>query len=204
MSTTNSNTDARIFALNSIELLAAIFRGPDAEQWAALSKTGMPELLAQSDSSSELAALNTALTNSLSTPEGISQLETEYVRLFIAAGGGIAAPLYQSCHQGENHVMGDSALAMRDRLDQAGLEVALDSNEPPDHISIQLEYLYHLLASAWSGETPPLEAEGRAFAAQTMLPWATLFCDALAKADASTVYACAGKLTVATLTDLGS
>ncbi len=203
-----TDTDQRIASLNVIELLATIFRGPDSDGWAAILDVGVPELLAHAPE--KLAHLTDSLHNlqdSRPDPSEIASLtvlETEYVRLFIAASGGVTAPLYESCHLGEApRIMGDSAVSMRSRLGECGLEVALDSNEPPDHISIELEYLYHLLATAWADDDPALEAKGREFARLEMLPWVRRFRDALSQSEPHPVYLHAADLAVMILTEIG-
>lgn len=95
--------------------------------------------------------------------------------------------------------MGEAARAMQARLAESGLEVSLDSNEPPDHIALEFEYLYHLLATAWSEDNPSLEAAGREFAGQTMLPWVRRFRAAVLGGDPHPVYACASELAVTIL-----
>jgi len=86
-----------------------------------------------------------------------------------------------------------------DSLAASGLAVDLDSNEPPDHLAIELEYLYHLLATGWSGDDPTPAAQGGEFAATVMLPWVRRFRDALAGADPHAVFLAAADLVVASL-----
>ena len=95
--------------------------------------------------------------------------------------------------------MGQSALDMRDRLAASGLAVDLASNEPPDHLSIELEYLYHLLATGWSENDPSLAAQGVEFAETVMLPWVRRFRDALAKADPHPVFLAVADIALAAL-----
>ena len=71
--------------------------------------------------------------------------------------------------------MGPEALAMARRLEQAGLTSSGSGNEPPDHLSIELEYLYFLL------NRDPAEASD--FAHQTMSAWVGRFAQAVQAAD---------------------
>ncbi len=204
---TITNSDERVFTLNVIELLAAIFRGPNADGWNAIFTAGLPELLTHAPEEPG------HLTHSLldlqdSRPErsesSMNVLETEYVRLFVAGRGGVVAPLYESCHLGDApRIMGDSALSMRSRLNAAGLEISLDSNEPPDHLSLELEYLYHQLSTAWTTNDPSIEAKAREFARCDMLPWITRFSETLAQGNPHPVYLNATKLTEAILQQVG-
>lgn len=193
-------SDTKIHLLNCLELCVAIFRGPDSETWSDLASNGVPHLLdaVQGFSGPTVDPLR-GLAAALEGAPGHEELESEYVRLFIAGPGGIPAPLYESCHLDDRpRTMGEPALAMRDRLDAAGLEVSLDSNEPPDHLTIELEYLFTLLAEGWSSR-PETAAQGADFAGQVMLPWVRRFRDALAGADPHPVFGCAADLCVGTL-----
>lgn len=202
----SSIADARLqlLLLNALELATAIFRGPDRPGWEALITTGLPQLLAQApeadpDLIPALRKLQSALPGPQATGDPLTDLETEYVRLFIAGRGGAVAPPYQSCHQ--NHparVMGDTAQAMQRRLNNLGLELALDSNEPPDHLAIELEYLYHLLATAWTGADPAMERQARDFA-RALAVWLPRFRQALADGDGHPAYVAAADLVEAVI-----
>jgi TorA-specific chaperone len=176
------NHAEQIFLLNAIELVVAVFRGPSQAGWQALFETGLPELRGQVPP--RFAHLTAILDNlqdaAPGDPDKLGDLETEYVRLFIAASGGVAAPLYESCHtEAAPRVMGQSALAMRQRLAEAALEVSGPANEPPDHLAVELEYLYHLLATAWAQNDGDSEACGLTFAHEVMRPWTGRFAHAL-------------------------
>jgi len=192
MSLSNSTAE-RIFLLNVLELAVAVFRGPGPDDWSGIIGAGVPELLGAAPSTApevtaSLGKLQESLPAQSAFPDALPILESEYVRLFVAGGGGVPVPPYESCHQdGSPRTMGASALRMRDRLVAAGLAVSLDSNEPPDHLSIELEYLYHLLSSGWAGEDGGVAAEGVAFAAG-MTPWVRRFLAGLEGAEAHPVY----------------
>lgn len=201
--------DERVFCLSGLELGAAIFNGPDKDGWAAIIDAGLPELLARSfQSVAHLTAVLEKLQHSLPRqsvlPRGLDELETEYVRLFIAGAGGVVAPLYASCHQGDApQVMGKSAQSMQSRLIEAGLAVDTDSNEPPDHLSIELEYLYNRLGRAWLDDDSTLESEARAFARGEMLPWVRRFRDTLAGGTPHPAYLHSADFVVALLGAIG-
>jgi len=199
-----NDVDEQIYLLNTIELAAAVFRGPDADGWAGLIEAGLPFMADLSlKRPGHLTTTLLKLQGAASSADRaglVHELLTEYVRLFVAGRGGVVAAPYESCHGGgKAAVMGESALAMRNRLAAAGLEIALDSNEPPDHIALELEYLYHLLSSAWTGADGALEAEGRAFAGQVMLPWVRRFREALLAGEPHPVYEHVADLTVGLL-----
>ncbi|MBA4395280.1 MAG: hypothetical protein C0407_17150 [Desulfobacca sp.] len=103
-------------------------------------------------------------------------LEEEYIRLFISNRQGIPAPLYASCYvEGESSerapLMGEPALAMQERFQSKGLSLGEDIGEPPDHLSIELEYLYFLLNIGWTNNDDQFITEASSFAADIMLPW---------------------------------
>ena len=191
-------SDTNIHLLNLLELCVVIFRGPDKGTWSELASTGVPQLLDTVQGFPGPGIPLRGLADALAAAD-IGDLESEYVRLFIAGPGGIPAPLYESCHQDETpRTMGRSALAMADRLESLGLEVSLASNEPPDHLTIELEYLYYLLAEGWASR-PELADLGSDFADKVMLPWVRRFRDALAQGDPHPVFARAADLCVAAL-----
>ena len=194
--------DSKIVLLKAVELCVAVFRGPGAPLWAAMTDSGVPELLSSVQHYSGFPAgpLSRLRKGLRGCAGDYGILETEYVRLFIAGPGGVPAPLYASCHLGGgSRTMGRPALDMRDRLAAAGLAVDLDSNEPPDHLAIELEYLYHLLASGWTGDDPAPAVQGVEFATTVMRPWVRRFRDTLAKADPHPVFLAAADLVVGVL-----
>jgi TorA-specific chaperone len=198
-----SISQSKIVLLNLLELCAAVFRGPDERGWRELATHGLPDLLGRVQEfpaipAGPLKTLRDALAPLVETGD-FSPLEAEYVRLFIAGPGGVPAPLYESCHQGgAGRTMGQSALAMRDRLAEAGLEISLPSNEPPDHLALELEYLFHLCAEGWTND-PALAGKAARFAAEVMEPWVGRFRDGLAGADPDPVYLAAADTVLALL-----
>ncbi len=74
-----------------------------------------------------------------------TDLQAEYVRLFINGPGGVAAPPYASIYIQNSGLLRqqgyDEAIAMYRKI---GLESAVD-DESPDHISIELAFLALLL-----------------------------------------------------------
>ncbi|MEZ7198393.1 TorD/DmsD family molecular chaperone [Pseudodesulfovibrio karagichevae] len=198
-----SISQSKIVLLNLMELCAAVFHGPDEQGWRELATHGLPELLGRVQNFPGLPAeplerLHRALAPHADAGD-FSPLEAEYVRLFIAGPGGVPAPLYESCHQGgAPRTMGHSALAMGDRLAEAGLEISLPSNEPPDHLALELEYLFHLCAEGWTDD-PALADKAVRFAGEVMLPWVGCFRDRLAWADPDPVFPAVADIALALL-----
>ena len=70
-------------------------------------------------------------------------LIVDYSRLFVGPYGMLASPYGSMYLEDKNQVMGDSAIDVRSRYGEEGLHVAL--KEAPDHIAIELEFMYFLL-----------------------------------------------------------
>ena len=104
-------------------------------------------------------------------------LEQGYVRLFVNAKEGIAAPLYASCYEDETdpHLMGAAAVRMRKTLLDLGISISDDIGEPPDHLSIELEVLYYLLNQAGGPDHRISITKAADFAAESMIPWIKAF-----------------------------
>lgn len=116
-------------------------------------------------------------------------LEEEYVRLFISSKNGIPTPLYHSCYESKDALlMGAPAVMMKKRFESKKLSLADTIHEPPDHLSIELEYLYFLLQKGWSENDRLLIAEAEEFAVESMLPWISIFRDRLEETALSPFY----------------
>ena len=121
-------------------------------------------------------------------------LETAYVSLFINSRKGLLAPLYHSCYEYKNvPMMGPPAAMMKARPAAAGLTVNTEGNDPPDHLCVELEYLYFLLTKGWEGDDESLTEAG-SFAANVMLPWISEFKKRLLPLQDSEFYASVASL----------
>ena len=178
--------------LAAIEILSRIFWGPDSEdspeilQGYYLKSFELLERHIDYQPPTILAELK-AISARFSDKNAIYQyLEQAYVRLFINSREGIAAPLYASAYaDGRDSsknapLMGPPAVMMNKLFESKGLTLAGTMHEPPDHLSIELEYLYFLLERGWSAADRSLLAEAVSFAGEIMLPWVTLLQDRIA------------------------
>jgi len=126
----------------------------------------------------ELKSISTSFTGE---DEIFQCLEQTYVRLFINSRDGITAPLYASCYAagsapGEDApLMGPPAVLMKERFESKGLSLGDHIHEPPDHLAIELEYLYFLLEKGWCDDDAALRDEAVSFAGEIMLPWVIKF-----------------------------
>ena len=173
--------------LEAVALLSQFYWGPDAEGRREMSQgiylrpfevlkpiVGYepPGIL------DELKAINAFFADE---EKFFQYQEQAYVRLFINSRNGITAPLYASCYAagrapGKNApLMGTPAVLMKERFESKGLSLGDHIHEPPDHLSIELEYLYFLLERGWSDENAALKNEAVSFAGKIMLPWVIKF-----------------------------
>ena len=189
------NTKSYDIILASVDVLCRIFWGPDPGQCKALLQGELLllfESLAQGTQLELQENLN-KLKSIINSYDGIDSLcealNEEYVGLFISHREGIAAPLYESCYEYENApLMGPSATRMKTLLETAGLTISNDLNEPPDHLSIELEYLYFLLNTAEEDEKSGTLSEASEFASEIMFPWIERFYKKLAAASPESLY----------------
>ncbi len=168
--------------LESIQKLSDLFWGPDIQKcsemlagdyWLCFKALKATLKL---DPSEAVNKIETDLESFTDADSLYQYLETAYVRLFVSHRDGIAAPLYESCYvgveSGENaSLMGEPAIKMKQRFDSKGLAIDSGIHEPPDHLAIELEYLYFLLSKGREDQDENLIAEAGSFAADTMLPW---------------------------------
>jgi TorA maturation chaperone TorD len=108
----------------------------------------------------------------------LDYLEQGYVRLFVNAKGGIAAPLYASCYDeddGGPQLMGKAAVGMQKMLQGLGIAISGDVGEPPDHLAIELEVLYYLLTRHGVSDQRNDLTDASNFASVSMIPWVRIF-----------------------------
>ncbi|WP_052812672.1 TorD/DmsD family molecular chaperone [Desulfonatronum thioautotrophicum] len=199
--------------LRGLESLAWVFQGAAGGQWSEVRTVCLPKMAAvllalESRNLVDEVVMNMAeevhalaeTKNPLLSPES---LEQEYVRLFVNHRDGLSVPLCQSCYTGEGRMMGEPALAMQSRLDQAGLRVDTSMPMPPDHLAIELAYLMVLFPEPdpLPRNSPTDNSQGKetpaTFAAKTLLPWVGTVRRRLVEAEASPLFRLAGELLVA-------
>ena len=173
--------------LECVASLAGIYWGPDAEDSRDLLRgvylkpfEALKPIVGYEPPGilDQLKAINSSFTDEY---EIFQSLEQSYVRLFINSRDGITAPLYASCYEAGNTagedaaLMGLPAVLMKERFESKGLSLGNHIHEPPDHLAIELEYLYFLLASGWADDKAALRDEAVSFAADVLLPWVIKF-----------------------------
>ncbi len=157
--------------LESIQTMCRIFWGPDIESCTHLME---PTFFKQLETLFSMKGK--AVPNALEKMQSITKkfkkeqsffdhLNECYVRLFVNNKEGII-PLYQSCYEYENApMMGKAAQNMTRRFESKGLCVENAIKEPPDHLAIELEFLFFLLSDTSS------QGESALFVSETLLPW---------------------------------
>ena len=173
--------------LQSLQKLCSIFWGPNLEKCQEILAEDyflpfkMVGNVPGNDAQDTLEKFRDSIRSLSDVKTLFTYLEEAYVRLFVNAMGGIAAPLYQSCYSdlmgigAKASLMGESAVFMKQRFESKGLSLADDLNEPPDHLAIELEYLYFLLEKGWADKDNELVAEAASFAGESMLTWINQF-----------------------------
>ena len=180
-------TPEQVILLDGLKIMGQTFWGPSVVECTEIVKENYLNRLDSLTSVLKTGAGNRlqeigSIIRGFSDGDSLYQhLEEGYVRLFISAKGGITAPLYESCYEFEGApLMGRAAAEMKERFEAKDLSVADTIQEPPDHLSIELEYLYFLLDKGWRDQDEALVTEGSAFAAETMLPWVSKLSERLA------------------------
>lgn len=196
--------------LDGLKMVSQIFWGPSGDRCVEMVEEDylvrLEELTAVIDEKSR-GNLRQILSIIRSFKDGDSlceYLEPAYVRLFISAKEGIPAPLYESCYEYENApLMGKPASAMKERFEAKGLSIADEILEPPDHVSIELEYLYFLLEKGWNDKDEAFITEASAFASDVMLPWVSKLSKRLASEKECRFYPLSATVLMGILTILG-
>lgn len=184
--TTIKNKEWIHFLKNSIRLLADIYWGPTIEickdmiNGTYLSPFEQLNKLPDLDISGLIKSLHQSIASYSSADQLFIELERVYIEMFINALEGIQTPLYHSCYLEDNAsdkglLMGDSAVEMLNRYEDAGLTISEDIKEPPDHISLELEYLYFLMSVTEAAEEESFQSEINEYISDFMLPWINIF-----------------------------
>jgi len=188
-------TPEQTILLDGLKIMGQTFWGPSVEECTEMVREAYLNRLQSLKSilpGRSFDSLEQIVSTIKSFPDVDSlyqHLEECYVRLFISAKGGIVAPLYESCYEFEGApLMGRAATEMKERFEAKGMSVADNVQEPPDHISIELEYLYFLLDKGWRDQDGALVAEGSAFASDRMLPWISELSEKLASEEECRYY----------------
>lgn len=175
---------AQTLCLDVLKTLCRIFWGPDLSLCREIMNGVFVKLLQDASdvfkadlSSSVMAAAR--LGGEYKDVEALcAALSDGYIALFVNDIKGISSPLYHSCYLASgSRLMGASAIEMNRRIERHGLSCSLPGNEPADHLSIELEYLYYLLKKGWTESSGDLVQEAAQFSRDSMDGWVRCFHD---------------------------
>ena len=77
--------------------------------------------------------------------EDIERLKIDYSKLFVGPFKLLAPPYGSVYLDGKRILLGDSTMDARNRYREAGLDIAAHFREAPDHIAVELEFMYYLV-----------------------------------------------------------
>ena len=134
--------DLGIARENLSRLLAACYYEPGPE--FAEEKVFDSMLVAATRIDAQLAELARQLGEDYAA-EGADALLLDYTRLFLGPNHIAAKPYGSIWLEGQNSVMGDSTMAVKKLYEASGFDISEDFHEVPDHIAVELEFLYLLI-----------------------------------------------------------
>ncbi len=102
-------------------------------------------------------------------------IAVEYTRLFTTAIPHVPCPPYESMYR-EEVIMGDSTLSVLDFYNKAGLNVIEKFHDLPDHVAVELEFLYYLTENGFSTQRD-------SFIKEHFSKWVPKFCEDVIKND---------------------
>jgi len=159
-----------------------------------------------------MAASYSALAKlALEDEPGIDRLRVDYARLFVGPFA-ITAPPYGSVYlESKPRLMGDSTLDALQRYREAGVSIAGDFKDAPDHIAVELEFMSFLIFKSIeaSGNSDPGQTAGffetqKSFVEDHLGAWVFKFADAVVKNAATAFYRNLARATAAFLEADGS
>ncbi len=117
---------------DSYKLLADCYHLPDEELIENLS--GLD---------TKMGGVFSDLANFCPRISDINSLTIDYSKLFVGPYGLLASPYGSVYLEDKSQVMGNSTIDVKKRYAEEGLEIGL--KEAPDHIAIELEFMYFLI-----------------------------------------------------------
>lgn len=122
---------------NSYKLFSACYYLPDESTFQSVAELE----LALNGVAPEAAAI----AAKMKTFTDLEQLKIDFSNLFVGPFKLLAPPYGSIYLEGKREVMGVSTVDARKRYAAAGLDFSEDVKEAPDHIAIELEFMYYLI-----------------------------------------------------------
>lgn len=124
---------------------------------------------------------------------GYEELRIDYTRLFLGPFGIPAKPYGSVYLDGGNVVMGDSTMAVLALYREGGFHVAEAFTEMPDHVAVELEFLYLLNARLAEDHVESVERErlaglGRSLLGEHLGRWVVPFTEAVKRGACTDFY----------------
>ena len=172
------------------QILSELFSYPEK-----LSQAGYQQYLVEL---SQLLQLS--LPESLEQVPGLREMETAYTGLFVNSFGGTPAPPYGSVYLDPGGMlMGESSLNVAACYAAQNLNLQ-GSDEPPDFLATELEFLYYLLdeeeaalRAGNSARQTELKSRQAEFIKDFLSPWVPQFCDRIVANSADPFYLWVGE-----------
>ncbi|MGQ9627112.1 MAG: TorD/DmsD family molecular chaperone [Anaerolineae bacterium] len=188
----NWATEKRRLWLATLRGLARGFTYPDARWVATLLDGQWPSALAEVLKPLGFSAdeVRQAIETLPADPAAALQaLQVEYTYLFINAVPHVPAPPYASAYMGQGLLMGEPAETALRTYRRAGLTLAEDYHDLPDHLAAEMEFLAWLGEQALEAHEAGDEEQAREWVAQQkvfwrgqMQPWLAAFCQRVEEA----------------------
>ncbi|NLL18212.1 MAG: molecular chaperone [Clostridia bacterium] len=118
----------------------------------------------------------------------VTELVVDYARLFIGPFNVLAPPYGSVYLEKEGQVMGDSTVAVSRFYQEVGLKLDPEQKDLPDHIAVELEFLYYLIFRR-------RDREYQQFLELYLAPWIDPFCDAMESGARTEFYRSLAKVT---------
>lgn len=193
-----SNTEVMNGKADVYRLLSACYYQPED---AFLEEAVYTQLVtALKQCATDLAPLAQQLDEA-ARRDGVDTLLLDYSRLFLGPVEIPAKPYGSIYLEGEKVVMGDSTVNAKSYYRAADFEIADDFREVPDHVAVELEYLYQLSFLQIHGATSAAEKDWdkleQQFLTEHLGRWIAPFTEKMVEHAGTDFYRLLGKLTQA-------
>ncbi len=180
--------------------LARCFSYPDSGLLEFFDSTVVEEFLESGvylglGTAEKIARISGWLEEYTSRQAALQELEKEYTRLFINAHPRVVVPPYSSVYLNrDRQVWGLSTAEAVRMYEAAGLGIATDFHDIPDHIAAELEFASYLIEeqqkASGDDSTPDcnLASVERKFLKEHLFKWAHVFLSRLAESSKLTFY----------------
>lgn len=168
------------------KIFSLIFHRPDRE-FAKYLKNGLVKDIGFLDSAA-ITGFSAFLEENRekNDDEFYKKLAVEYTRLFTSAIPAVPCPPYESIYR-EDIIMGNSTLCVLECYDNAGLKIVEKFRDLPDHVAVELEFLYYLSNYGYT------EAHD-SFMGEHFSRWVPKFCEGVEKNDSIGFYGHAARV----------